>query len=231
MELSYQLNTLKPLKGALDIIRFFGQLDRPTADSDEICDVLDLSYRSFGKAIRRLVTKGYMQMDGNQIYRLTEQGQKAVEELAAYDSEGGDDEDAFSEEIKTITRRLVMALPQMLVAGQPTNVIVGFHPASAEGTLEQPADMIVRLSVVNAEPAATQETTMSLSDAVEQHAFQIIPGLYTQVRLKVQTFQLGPNDDDISVAGGMYVDADVVASDGSADLMAYGADIQIALME
>jgi hypothetical protein len=170
-------------------------------------------------------------MDGNQIYRLTEQGQQAVEELAAYDAEAGDEEAESVEEVKTITRRLVMALPQMLVAGQPTNVIVGFNPASIEDTLAQPADLIVRLSVINAEPATTQETTLSLSDSVEHHAFQITPGLYTQIRLKVQTFQLGPNEDDISVAGGMYVDADVVASDGNAGLLAYGADVQIALME
>jgi Mn-dependent DtxR family transcriptional regulator len=88
------LQTLEPLTGALDIIRYFGTLEEMTAETSEIQRSLGLSDRSFDKAIRRLVTKGYVQMDGSRVYRLTEQGQRAVEELAAYDQSAPDGQKA-----------------------------------------------------------------------------------------------------------------------------------------
>src|SRR5262245_24549685 len=115
MELSYQLQTLEPLTGAFDIIRYLGKLgDSVAAYGEEIQDELSLSDRSFDKAIRRLSTKQYIQMDTNRAYRLTERGQSAFEELTAYDEAG-----PASKETKTaalaITRRLVAVLPKTLV--------------------------------------------------------------------------------------------------------------------
>ena len=231
MELSYQLQTLEPLKGALDIVRFFGKLDQPTANADEICTELDLTERSFGKAIRRLVTKGFVQMDGNQVYRLTEQGQRAVEELTEYDAQGPVETEADAEIVETVNRRLVMVLPEKLVAGQEANVYVGFNTVTNGDSLDSPADMVVRLSVVNGEPSISQEAMLELSNEAAQSAFRVIPGYYTQIRIRVQVFQVGPNPDDISVAGGMYVDADVVASDEIAELTAFGADVAIAALK
>lgn len=88
-ELPFHLKTIEPLPGALDILRYLGTLDSFTADADDICDSLDLSDRRFSKAIRRLVTKEYVVMDGDMVYRLTEQGQGAVEEIADFDAEMG----------------------------------------------------------------------------------------------------------------------------------------------
>ena len=54
-ELPFHLKTLEPLRGALDILRFFGVIDSPTADAEAIKDTLGLSDRAMPKAIRRLV--------------------------------------------------------------------------------------------------------------------------------------------------------------------------------
>jgi hypothetical protein len=83
--------------------------------------------------------------------------------------------------------------------------------------------------VLNGEPSRPKETSLQLDDDSAQQSFDITPGSYTKARIKVQVFQLGPNPDDISVAGGLYVDANVVADAKGADdrLTAYGADVTV----
>lgn len=228
MELPFHLKTLPP--EALDVIRFFGTLDVPVADVDAIYSGVGLSERSFGKVIRRLVTKGYVQMDGAQTYRLTDQGQRAVEELEAYDA-GAPAEEAGSSKgtTRSVKRRLVVALPRTLVAGQPATVHVGFNPANPGQSLPEPTDMVLRLSVVNGEPSRPKETSLQLDDESAHQSFEITAGHYTKARIRVQVFRLGPNPDDITVAGGLYVDANVVAAGKGADdrLTAYGADVTV----
>jgi DNA-binding MarR family transcriptional regulator len=235
-ELSYQLKTLEPLTGALDIIRYLDSLDDPVAGIDDILAQLDLSERAFSKAIRRLVTKGYVQMDGNQVYRLTESGQEAADEIADYDGDAPVEAAPVADTppqttARTVSRRMVMALPHALTAGQPANVIVGFHPDINGGASSEPLDMILRLSTVNGEPAAAQDESLQLSGDSAQHSFQVVAGDFTKVRIRLQAFQLGPGPDDISVAGGMYVDVDVVTDNPSTDLVAYGADITLTVEE
>ncbi len=228
MELPFHLKTLPP--EALDVIRFFGTLDVPVADVDAIYTGVGLSERSFGKVIRRLVTKGYVQMDGAQTYRLTDQGQRAVEDLETYDESAPEEEASSSGAATTqVKRRLVVALPRTLVAGKTAKVLVGFNPASGGQTLPDPTDMVLRLSLVNGEPSRPKETSLQLDDESAHQSFDITPGNYTKTRIKVLVFQLGPNPDDISVAGGLYVDANVVADAKGADdrLTAYGADVTV----
>ncbi|MBC7811156.1 MAG: MarR family transcriptional regulator [Burkholderiales bacterium] len=228
MELPFHLKTLPP--DALDVIRFFGGLAESTAHADDIADGADLSDRAFGKSIRRLVTKGYLQMDGDQIYRLTEQGHKAVEELAEYDDEATDDDDGGSEMVETMQRDLVLALSKTLIAGEQTEIFVGFNPAELGETLPDGAEanIVVRLGVINGQPAS-QEATFELGNEADYTTFGITAGNFTKLRLRAQVFQLGPNPDDISVSGGMYVDINVVADFAQADLSltAYRASVSI----
>ncbi len=228
MELSYQLQTLEPLTGAFDIIRYFGKQEGLTADASAIQDSLGLSDRSFDKAIRRLVTKGYVQMDGSRVYRLTEQGQRAVEELAAYDQAGPSADKAAVSTVQGVTRRAVMALPRTLIAGRETNVLVGLHTASDGETLSKPADMLLRLSVINGEPSASQDRSVEVADDAVTEVFTVTPGRYTKMRVRLEVFQLDPYSGDITVAGGMYVDADVVGGGGApGEMVAYGTDVTI----
>src|SRR5437016_2736496 len=86
MELPFHLKALPP--EALDVLRYFGNIDMPIAHAEDITEGVGLTDRTFGKVIRRLVTKGYLQMDGDQAYRLSDQGHKAVEDIAEYDASG-----------------------------------------------------------------------------------------------------------------------------------------------
>jgi DNA-binding MarR family transcriptional regulator len=230
-ELPFHLKTLEPLTGALDIIRFLGSSEDYLADVDQICDTLGLSDRSFSKAIRRLVTKGYVSMEGDLVYRLTDQGQRAVEELGDYQGPRDSDRepsDAFINS-RQIARRMVMALPRILVAHRPASVVVGFH-ASDFDTLHTPVDLVLRLSVVNGKPEKPDDALLKLTDGVAQQAFTVVPDAFTQVRIKVQAFQLGDNPDEITVSGGMYVDVGVTSGENDDDrLIAFGTEVSIAV--
>jgi hypothetical protein len=170
-------------------------------------------------------------MDTSRGYRLTEMGHRAVEELRAYDAEAPAKGRSGAGGIQNVSRRLVLVAPGTVVAGQPADVIVGFQPNDSEHPLPKPVDMVVRLWTLNGEPKAPQDAVIELSDGAAQHNFQVTPGVFQQMRIRVQVFQLGPNPDDITVSGGMYVDLNVVASGADDGMVAYGTDVNVMLLE
>lgn len=268
-ELPFHLKTLEPLTGALDILRFFGTVDVASMSTDVITSTLGLSERAASKAIRRLVTKNYIQMDPDQTYRLSEKGNEAVEELAEYDEAtggglelpdefyiGGDDEEEDALELvlaelpidlpegivppsqpeklaspaapvaKKIARRMVLAVPQPLVANQPFDVLVGFHEAPPDEQLPNTAQLVIRLSVVNGEPEAPEDALFALSNAHAHHAIQVTPGRYKEVRIRLEAYQMGASGG-IDEIGGMYVDVPVTESGQSGQWAAFGADVAL----
>lgn len=219
MDLPSHLRALPP--SAVEVITYLNKHDMHMAGVDDICDAVGLSERGFGKAIRSLVTKGYVVMDGDQIYRLTDQGGAVAEEIAEYFGDDEAEEDAEAR-VEQFTRRMVLVMPRRLVAKQPTPVIVGFHP------LAQPASLpvvVARLSMINGEPTTPQEAAFELTDEAAQQDFLITPDAYAQARVRVEVFQLGENPDDVVVAGGLYVDVEVSADGEPGERVAYGADI------
>lgn len=239
MDLPSHLRALPP--NAVEVLRYLSKLDMGVAGIDEICEEVGLSERGFGKAIRSLVTKGYVVMDGDQIYRLTDQGRAVAEELGDYFDDEAYDEDAlqdmadaadmpeetpevpaFSTPVPVI-RRLVLVMPREVAAQQPAHLVVGFAPL-AEQT--EAVEVVMRVSVLNGEPDTPQEASFALTNAAAVQDFLMTAGPYHQARVKVEVFQLGPNPDDIAVAGGMYVDVDV-RPQAASDRIAYGVDISL----
>jgi predicted transcriptional regulator len=225
-ELPFHLQTLPP--EALDVLRFFGTHEEENADVDTICEGTGLSERGFSKAIKRLVTRGYaiLENDTARIYRLTQQGSDSVIELAEYDATAPAEQKKDGGGHQTYTRRMLLAAPRALAANKPSNVLVGFDSALPLENLSQPAEMVVRLEVVNGEPKTPQDEVFSLDDETAHIAFGVTPGRFNKIRLRLHVFQLGPNPDDINPAGGMYVDLDVAAS-GSSELVAYETSIPV----
>lgn len=229
MELPFHLQTLEPLPGALDIIRFLGALDEPHADVEAICETLDMSDRRFNKAIRRLVTKGYVQMVGDMTYTLTRDGRAAAVTLAEYDGlHPAAAAPAASAAPGETSARLVVAVPQVMAAQRPNKVIVGIDG----GGISTAGELVVRLSVLNGDPFQPVDAVFALDGEPVQYVYTVTPDAYDQVRIRVEVYQLGPNADDISVSGGLYVDAGVSGSTvNSAPMVAYGSDIKVLLME
>ncbi|MFW5708993.1 MAG: hypothetical protein ACOCX5_02110 [Chloroflexota bacterium] len=229
MELPFHLKTLEPLKGALDILRFFDQTDGNTADAEVIMQTLDLSERAFGRAIRRLITKGYVQADGDMIYRLTDQGQTAVRELADYDEESGDSVAPVSDaakRIRSVTRRLFIVTPEALVASMPTTLYVGFHDASEDNTLDETCEVVVRVAVINGEPETPEDLLFTLENTHVAQSLTIVPGGFKQMRLRLNAYQLGELGD-IDPAGGFYIDLPVKPDGAAAEPVAFGSTIDL----
>ena len=226
-EMPLSLQTL-PVE-ALDILRYYGATGASTAHAEDIIDSTQLTDRGFGKGVRRLVTRNYLSMSGEQRYRLTEQGRRAVESLQDYEGTTPTYAEAQTEtpEPRFIRRRFVLAAPKTLLAGQPTNVFVGIDDADGEELLHDPLTLLVRLSTVNGDPAEAQESSLVLSNRNARQVFEITPGYYTQVRVRVQVLQFQPDDEEAEPCGGLYVDLPVTDDSIGADnnLTAYGADI------
>ena len=183
-----------------------------------------MSERGFGKAIRSLVTKGYVIMDGDQVYRLTENGSAAAAELATQDAEDTDDTDDDNT-VDQFTRRLTVVMPRQLQANAPTHVMVGIQPLDEQtGT----AEMVTRLSVLNGEPETPQEASFDLNNDSSRQDFLVTAGSYTQARVKVEVYQLGPNPATLPKrAASMSMSMSPTAQVDTQALVAYGADIVI----
>jgi hypothetical protein len=224
MELPFHLKTLEPLPGALDILRYFGELDGESADADQICEALDMSDRRFSKAIRRLVTKDYLSMDGDMVYRLTQLGEQGVDELRAYDeATGGIKQNNAPRKVDFVsTRRLVVAVPKSLGSNTDSHVVVGFHPGDLGGLSS--ADVVVRVSATNGAPESPEDVLFALKETHIQEPVAIRTTT-SALRLKFEVYQLGELGD-IQPLGGMRVDVPVGKADSG--FIAYGTDVKIA---
>ena len=155
MALPFELTVLPP--HALDILRFLGERDNYAAFDGEIIDALEVSDRGFGKAIRRLVTKEYVEMQYDGSYVLTRIGIEAAEAIVAHDEEAlADtdlDEDALEEEaveevepIEPVARNVIVVYPRNFKAGRPGYVFVRVDVPALEGpALIKPAELRVEL--------------------------------------------------------------------------------------
>ena len=220
-ELPIHLKVLEPLPGALDIIRLLGENENQPADVDWICDSLDMSDRRFGKAIRRLATTGYVQMNPDSDYLLTEKGIQAAQDLAEFDAAGPREEEVGENKV---TRRLLVALPQTLVAGQTSEIAIGFQEDTDAG-LDAPTDVVLRVTTTHALLSGNGDEMLKLDNSSAHQNFHLTPEMYNEVRVRVQVYQLAPNGEDINMCGGLYVDVPVVGENTQAGLVAYGADI------
>lgn len=230
MELPFHLRALPP--EALDVLRFYGRWSRPVAYADEIISNVGLTERTFGKVVRRLVTKGYLQMDGDQAYRLSNNGRNALNDLLQHDvnAPAGESTAAQSIEVQSITRRAVLIAPQPLISGTEAALQVGFEPAAEGQSAALTLNVVVRVSVINGEPSRTQEAHLNLSDSHVSHSFTVIAGAQRPLRVRVQVFQLDDSGENITIAGGMYVDLDVAATAPAIEpLAAYGCDVVFSL--
>ena len=244
MDMPYHLRTLPP--EALDILRFYRRLNARSAHAEDIIEGADLSDRGFGKAIRRLVTKNYLVMDGEQVYRLSDMGQRAVEELSGYDQNPAEDSYAYLEadadasadaeeesemvssyEPRQIRRRLVLVTPRRLRAGQPTNVYVGFDAAEDDEYLFSPQEVMLRLNVVHGEPQEATVTSLVLENRAVHQTIEVTAGDHQQARIRVEVCQFDGDTLDAEACGGLYADLPVSDDTVDATLTAFGADLML----
>lgn len=228
MDLSSELGKLPP--EALDILRFFGRQGSTPTHTEDIIEGAGLTERSFGKGIRRLVTKMFVAMDGEQVYRLTERGKPLVAELLEFDLMAPPEDKARAargSEPRFIRRRALVVAPRTLTAGQPTNIFVGMDEADEDELVMGAINVLVRVEVLNGEPREARESALLVENRGVQQVFEITPGYYTQSRIRVQICQPEDETVDLDACGGLYVDLPVSSTPASTTLAAFGADLML----
>lgn len=227
MELPYHLKTLEPLTGALDILRFLRNEADMLAPVDTLLDSLELSERAFGKAIRRLVTQSYVQMDAEAVYRLTDNGRRAADELVEYETTIGESvTGAHTTKDFAITGRVVLAIPELLTDARPVELYVG-AALDSDSSLQGATDILVRISALNAEPGHTQDAVLTLLDQPVRQTFTITPQGFNKVRVRVQVYQLLGDGEEIVPCGGFHADLPVTTAGADGRRVAFGSSIAL----
>lgn len=226
MDMPHHLRSLPP--EALNILRYFHTVSAPSAHADQIIEGAGLSDRGFGKAIRRLVTKNYLVMDGEQVYRLSDSGKRVVAELGNYDENTPEEvEISTPDEARFVMRRVVLVTPRVFQAGQPTNVYVGFDDAEDDEVVSAPFEVILRLSIVHGEPDESKESSLVLENRAAYQVFEVTVGKYTQMRVRVQVCQLQDGDIEPDACSGLYADLPVGVGEVDNTLVAFGTDLML----
>lgn len=233
---------------ALDVIRFLG-VRGDGATTDEIVAGTGLSARAFGKAIRRLVTRYYVEMPEPEYYTLTSNGQEAARALGVHAGDGAQaTPQATAQQAPpqaapgaTVTspggaaiawhpRRISAFLPKEMVVRTPVPLRIGFEgPEDGANPLRGPVRVIVRVSVPDCtvEPI---ERPLELPPRAPAGPvrFRITPQDTGTARVRVEVFQLlGP--DRVLAAGGMFFDLPVNAfpTPDSAEFQTLAAKVRL----
>ncbi len=212
MELPFELKKLND--DMLNVIRFLARQSNHSGDAVDIQDGLDLSNRAFGKAIRRVVTAGYVEMDMGGYYHLTSNGHKAAETLAEYDTAMGTgplgDLPVPEDDVEPgIPRTLAMVMPSVSVSGRPFHFYATVEApwSEAQQGLTSSPEVILRLSIPGNEPL--QETVQVQPD--ERSApvdFRFVVPAIAPLELKIQAFYLSRADDVVTL-GDFHVELPV----------------------
>ena len=226
MALPFELTVLPP--HALDILRHLGAADNYAAFDGEIIDALGLSDRGFGKAIRRLVTKEYVEMQYDGSYILTQTGVEASEAIVAHDEEAladtdldeetFDDEDLDVEEVEAIepvTRSMLVVYPRVFKAGRPGYVFVRVDVPALEGpSLIRPAELIVELHADDAVDPARHDLKVPVDGAGQAVRFSLTPRAAGRFEARVEVYQI--SGLDTLEAGQVELDLEAAEGPGQA---------------
>lgn len=206
MALSPDLTRLLP--SSLDVLRYMGQQSIESASADALAEGAGMSERRIGKAIRALVTRGYLNMDENYVYFLSNKGISAIQELAEHDAL--ESASTNTQQTATIQSQLVAVVPAALPQGGG-NVQIGFSDAPPVST-----QLILRLSALGAQTNPA-ELTFSLNPGQSAPPVNVTitpSGEYKATRIRIEAIQM-LGETDVHPAGGMFFDIPVGDTGGN----------------
>ncbi len=245
MTLPVELQKLPPQ--ALDVIRFLKDYENG-ADVGTILSGTGLSERAFGKAIRRLVTRHYVNMPNQNTYALTRVGHEAAEEIQVFDGAEpaavthpaaisaeeapADVQVPLASDTPIIChpRRLSVLVAHEMVMGMRSVVLIGFDsPAPDAPAMQEPGQLVLRLSApgCNIEPVE-RPLEVAVDHAVGPVQFRVQPRLEGPLRIKIEASQFINALDTVPI-GGIFFDLDVVPfpTSRSAEFQALGAMVEL----
>lgn len=216
MALPPELSRMLP--GSLAVLRYLGDEQIEGADSDTLAEGAGMSSRGVMKAIRALVTQGFLQMDANYVYYVTDKGSKAIEDLRQVDAAqpAGADAPASDQAPTEIESELIAVLPDP-IGTETTSLQIGLADAPAVRSASQ---LVLRLSASTG-TISPQEIALDLKPgqpAPSVEAFFQPAGQAGQIRFRIEALQV-LSMDDVHPAGGMFLDARLGQAQG--DLQAW----------
>lgn len=209
MELPVELTRL-PFE-SLELLRYMGRHEIEAADAEALAEGTSKSERGIRKAIRGLVTAGYLNMDSDYVYFLTEKGTKATQDIAAYDAANPDKGDK-SGATNTLQESLIAVTHDPLGWQAGTAIQFGLENAP---TLDEESQLVLRLTSSNGS-FAPQEITLNLKPHELPEPVSVVftpPPAPAQVRVRVEALQL-MNMADVHPAGGMFFDLAIGTAPG-----------------
>jgi len=197
MALPFELTTLP--RYALEIIQYLSQQDSYAAYEGDIIDALDISERGYGKAMRRLVTREYVEMQLDGSYALTQQGIEAAEAVEAHNAEAmhdaapdsAADEEELDESGITVARRLIVVYPRRFGAGQPGYFFLRVDAPDLDGELAPSAiELSFRLSLNWKVDPDQRDVTVPADEASAAVRFTLTPPAPGLAQATVEVFQV-----------------------------------------
>jgi hypothetical protein len=215
---------------ALDVLRYLGQ-HPDGASTNDILHGTGLSVRGFGKAIRRLVTRYYVEMPDQSFYCTTESGRQAADDVRAFDEDDTPAAPGADMIPKlTHTRQLAVVGPKELIAGAESVLRVGFSaPVDAQHPLNEKGRVILRLSAPGCDVDPVERPLEVATDAPAGPAwFRVMARKTGSVRVKVEAFQLMALDE-LQPVGGVFFELSVAGfpTPASGEVQALGSTVRL----
>jgi hypothetical protein len=222
---------------ALDVIRYLDTHD-DKGTVDEIVAGTGLTVRGFRKAIRRLVTRYYVEMPEQDFYTLTANGKQAADDLRVYDGEEVPAAEPQAPEAPAPpspaprhARRLSLLLPKELVIRSAIILRAGFDAPGADEPvpLKEPGRVVLRLSAPGCDVTPVERPIEVAEKApAGPVGFRVTPRREGPVRLKIEAYQLVAAKD-VRPIGGMFFDLNVSGfpTPDSAEAKALGAVMRL----
>lgn len=186
---------------ALDVLRFIGQSGLEQAEADVLAEGSGMSSRAIGKAIRGLVTQGYLNMDESYVYHLTDKGRKSIKELIDYDA--ANPQNTGEAQNAVIQQPLVLVVTNPFSSQQTSNIQVGFERPLA---IKDASQVVLRFSSTTG-TISPSEVSIDLEPHQMPHTetYYTPDGASKAVRIRVEAMQI-VNMMDVHPAGGLFFD-------------------------
>lgn len=191
---------------ALDVVRYMGRAGIDRADSATLAEGAGMSDRGIGRAIRGLVTKGYLNMDNSNVYFLTEKGLQAVNQVVEYDSANPSASQPQMAQ-QAVQQQLIAVSPSPIGARETSTLLFGMEGVAPVSDHSQ---LILRLSATSGS-LSPAEVTLELypNQPIEPAETYYNPsGSSKAVRIRVEAMQL-VNMMDVHSAGGLFFDVEL----------------------
>ncbi|NJL96030.1 MAG: hypothetical protein HC915_21005 [Anaerolineae bacterium] len=190
---------------SLQVLRYMGEQGMTEGDADSLAEATGMSAIGIGKAIRGLVTKGYLEMNAvTYVYYLTQKGQDAVRDVAAYYQAQASGGSPSANSGSTIAQELVIVAPDAVSSGGQATLHIGLV---APSTLQHHTQLVLRLNALGGQLSPAQLTLdLAPGQLPAPLTTQLSSdGSYNGVRVRVEALQM-VDDTDIAPVGSLFFD-------------------------